>query len=105
MIRWPKIAIGGAIVLMLVLGGAFAERLAPFDPAAQNVREKLRPPMTETASGAMHRLGTDYLGRDVLSRAVYGSRVSLIVGLVSVALSAFAGALLGAIGGYYGGLI
>ena len=103
--RSTKIAIGGAIIILLVLGGVFADRLTPYDPGVQSIREKLLPPLAETALRGPHILGTDYLGRDVLSRLIHGSRISLIVGVASVMLSALIGAFLGAIGGYYGGIV
>lgn len=91
--------IGGAVVLTLAAVAVLAPVLAPWDPHRPDVRRILEPPSTE------HWLGTDHLGRDVFSRMLYGSRVSLAVGFVSVGIAALIGILLGAAAGYHGGLI
>ena len=91
--------IGGAVVLTLAAVAVLALVLAPWDPHRPDVRRILEPPSTE------HWLGTDHLGRDVFSRMLYGSRVSLAVGFVSVGIAALIGILLGAAAGYHGGLI
>lgn len=90
----PMGAVGVVLVALLVFSAVFAGVLAPFDPAAINVPAKLQPPSPE------HWLGTDQLGRDVLSRALYGGRVALTVALVSTALSVGAGVILGMIAGF-----
>lgn len=100
-----KLVLGGAIVLVLVLGGVFAPQIAPVDPTAQSIKEKLKPPMYVAQDGQTRYLGTDFLGRDILSRIVYGTRISLIIGVASVALSAIVGLIMGAMAGFYGGLI
>ena len=89
---------GGAVVLLLVVLALLAPLLAPFDPHRPDVQNMLGAP------SAGHPLGTDQLGRDVLSRMLYGSRVSLAVGFVSVGIAAAIGIVLGAIAGYRGGL-
>ena len=89
---------GGAVVLLLVVLALLAPVLAPFDPHRPDVQNMLGAP------SAGHPLGTDQLGRDVLSRMLYGSRVSLAVGFVSVGIAAAIGIVLGAIAGYRGGL-
>lgn len=95
-----KIVVAGLAVLVLaVLAAIFAPLLAPYDPVAQNLSNSLQPPSSE------HWLGTDKLGRDVLSRVIYGARVSLAVGFVSVAIAGSIGMLLGLIAGYAGGWI
>jgi peptide/nickel transport system permease protein len=91
--------VGGAVVLVLVLLALFAPVLAPADPHRPDVHNMLEAP------SAKHPLGTDQLGRDVLSRMLYGSRVSLAVGFVSVGIAAAIGIVLGAVAGYRGGLI
>lgn len=88
---------GVAIVITLALVAIFAEQLAPFDPNAQ-VAKRLLPP------GGEYLLGTDQLGRDVLSRLIYGSRVALGVSGISVGIALLIGASLGLIAGYYRGL-
>ena len=90
---------GGLVVLTLVLIAALAPALAPWDPNRPDIKRILAPP-----SGA-HWLGTDQLGRDVLSRMLYGSRVSLTVGFVAVGIATAIGLALGAAAGYHGGLI
>lgn len=91
-----------AIVVLLgfVVIGIFAPWLAPYDPNAQNLAMRLQPPLTEG-----HLLGTDGLGRDVLSRLIYGSRVSLMVGFSAVLLAAVLGIAIGLVSGYLGGWV
>ncbi len=92
-------AAGGAIVTVLFVVAVAAPVLAPYDYAAIDARHVLEPP------SAAHWLGTDGLGRDVLSRMIYGARVSLLVGFVSAGLACVIGTLLGAVAGYFGGLV
>jgi peptide/nickel transport system permease protein len=95
-------AVASAVVLVGILGCAvFADRLAPFPPNKQSLVSRLSPPLSSSPRGA-HWLGTDQLGRDVLSRLVYGARVSLVVGLGAVALSGVLGVWLGVMAGYLG---
>ena len=88
---------GGLIVLILVLVAIFAPYVATVDPTAIDIKNALLSP----SSG--HILGTDQLGRDVFSRIIYGSRVSLSIGLVAVGLAAVIGVILGSLAGYFGG--
>jgi peptide/nickel transport system permease protein len=90
---------GGAVVLLLVLLALLAPVLAPAHPHRPDVQNMFAVP------SAKHPLGTDQLGRDVLSRMLYGSRVSLAVGFVSVGIASAIGIVLGALAGYKGGLI
>ncbi len=90
-------ALGLGVVVTLLVVTLFAESLSPYDPNAQ-VGKRLSPP------GDRHILGLDQLGRDVLSRLIFGARVSLIVSIVSVGLSLLAGVSLGLVAGYYGGV-
>jgi len=92
--RDPMGAIGLVLVVLLVLSAVFAGLLAPFDPAAIDVPSKLQPPSWT------HWLGTDQLGRDVLSRALYGGRIALGVALVSTGLAVGIGMVLGMIAGF-----
>jgi peptide/nickel transport system permease protein len=89
-----------AIMVGFVLIGAFAPLVAPQDPNAQDLLTRLQPPLS---SG--HLLGTDALGRDVLSRLIYGTRVSLVIGFAAVALSGAIGIAVGLVSGYMGGWI
>ena len=90
---------GAAVMLLAVLAALAAPLLAPYDPLAQNLGNALARP------GRAHFLGTDNVGRDVLSRVIWGTRVSLVAGLVSVALAVVAGSLLGILAGYCGGRV
>ncbi len=95
-----KLAIAGAVILLfLILAAIFAPQLAPYDPLEQKVIEGLSPP------SAAHWFGQDKLGRDIFSRMIYGSRISIWVGLATVSISLSIGMAVGAISGYYGGLI
>ncbi len=86
--------LGLVLLLMLVLVALMAPTLAPDSPATQNLREDLRPP------SRAHLFGQDKLGRDVLSRVIYGARVSLVVGVVVVGISAIVGLGIGGLAGY-----
>jgi peptide/nickel transport system permease protein len=101
-----KTAVAGSVVLSLfVLVAIFAPILMPHDPSQQNLRRRLAPPVglgLENAS-LEYPLGNDNLGRDILSRLIYGSRVSLVVGLSTVLLASLIGSLMGAAAGYFGG--
>lgn len=89
--------IGSVIVLLFTGIAIFADVLSPYDPLAQDLVRRLEPP------SAAHWLGTDDFGRDVLSRVLHGSRVSLRLGLVAVAVALLFGGTLGLLAGYYGG--
>jgi peptide/nickel transport system permease protein len=88
-------AIGGVIVLLFVLTGLLAPVLAPYDPNAVSVRDALQPP------SRAHPMGTDNNGRDLLSRVMYGARISLTISVSAVALGAVAGIGLGLVAGWY----
>src|SRR5438309_138696 len=90
---------GAAVMVLAVLVALAAPLVAPYDPLAQNLGNTLAPP------GRSHLLGTDNVGRDVLSRVIWGTRISLLAGLVSVALAMLAGSLLGVLAGYCGGRV
>jgi peptide/nickel transport system permease protein len=93
------------IAFVLALGGmaAAAPWLAPQDPTRQSLRARLVAPTLEAADGRAHVLGTDHLGRDVLSRMIFGSRVSLMVGFAAVLVGGFVGSVLGLLAGFRGG--
>jgi peptide/nickel transport system permease protein len=90
-------AIGGSIVFLILLILILSAPLSPYDPGASNMTERLQPPSLQ------HLMGTDALGRDLLTRVLYGGRVSLSVGLLVVAISLSVGVPIGALAGYYGG--
>jgi ABC-type dipeptide/oligopeptide/nickel transport system permease subunit len=95
-----KVVIFGAIIIaILILVAALAELIAPYDPIAQDLRAALQQP------SPAHWLGTDPLGRDILSRIIFGTRTSLAVGLVSVAIGALIGMTFGLLAGYFGGIV
>jgi len=93
------------ITVLLLMGGAAlaAPQIAPWDPGRQMLVKRLRPPVWEARGLAEHPLGTDHLGRDILSRIVYGGRISLGVGLSAVTLSCLIGVSLGLLAGFHGG--
>jgi len=96
----------GTIVLVAaVLVALFAPLIAPQDPLVQNLSQRLLPPIWSEGGTAAHLLGTDNLGRDYLSRLIYGTRISLIVGLSTMLLSGVIGTALGFAGGYFGGRV
>jgi peptide/nickel transport system permease protein len=92
-----------AFIVLVVVVAIFAPVLAPHDPNAQDLTLRLRPPVWAHGAIPGHLLGTDHLGRDVLSRVIYGSRVSLLVGVSATLVAGIIGALAGLIAGYFGG--
>ncbi|MEA2949624.1 MAG: peptide/nickel transport system permease protein [Alphaproteobacteria bacterium] len=99
----PISFVGFVILLALVLTAILAPLLAPFDPAAQLLRARLLPPFWLPRGSMAHLLGTDYLGRDVLSRLIFGARASLGIGISVVALAGAFGVVMGLVAGYAGG--
>jgi peptide/nickel transport system permease protein len=97
-------AVFGLTVLLCIGGAAvLAPQIAPWDPARQMLLKRLRPPMWEARGLREHPLGTDHLGRDILSRILHGGRISLGVGLSAVTLSCLIGVTLGLLAGFHGG--
>lgn len=95
-----KIGLAGLIMIgALLLVAIFAPYIAPYEPNEQNILFRYQAP------SAKHWLGTDEMGRDILSRIIYGSRISLQVGLISISLALLVGVILGLMAGYYGGFI
>ncbi|CAG9609918.1 Dipeptide transport system permease protein DppC [Pseudoneobacillus rhizosphaerae] len=94
--------LGIIIVFFVTLMAVFAPVLAPFDPAKTNVVSRLLPPFWMEGGTTEYLLGTDNLGRDILSRIIYGSRISLMVGIAAVIVAGAIGMILGLIAGYYG---
>jgi peptide/nickel transport system permease protein len=100
--RFIKLWVGGAILLALFVCGVGAPWLAPHDPQAQTLEDRLKPPRWMENGSPAYVLGTDNLGRDMLSRIIYGSQISLLVGTATVILAGLLGCGLGAISGYFG---
>ena len=94
-----SVIIGGVLIFFLVFFALFADVIAPHDPYVMNPANSLQAPSSE------HPLGTDQLGRDLLSRLIFGARVSLQVGVVAVGVAMVLGVILGLIAGYYGGWV
>jgi peptide/nickel transport system permease protein len=90
-------AVGGSIVFILLLGAILLAFLSPYDPETSSIAERLQPPSWA------HPMGTDSLGRDLLTRVLYGGRISLTVGLMVVAITITVGVTVGAVSGYFGG--
>lgn len=98
--------LAGAGILIVILAVALlAPLLAPHDPYAQDLANRLVPPIWDESGGWVHPLGTDQLGRDYLSRLIYGSRISLLIGVSIMVTSGVIGISLGLIAGYFGGRI
>lgn len=96
---------GLAVVALVVLCALLAPVIAPHDPNLQDLELKLLPPFWMDGANPAYRLGTDYLGRDILSRLIYGSQVSLLVGLTAVVIAGGIGTAAGLAAGYFGGLV
>ncbi|MEE2657920.1 MAG: nickel transporter permease [Candidatus Latescibacterota bacterium] len=96
--RQPLHLAGGVIVIGVVIIAVLAPLLAPYDPIEQNLYQRLQPPSLD------NWMGTDEFGRDIFSRLVYGSRISLRIGLICISIALTAGTLLGVVAGYHGGL-
>jgi peptide/nickel transport system permease protein len=94
--------VGGLLILSLVFVAVFVPYLSPYDPYEQNIMARLLPPSWMEGGQPEHFLGTDHVGRDSLSRILYGSRISLAVGLSAVLIQVVIGITLGLLAGYYG---
>jgi peptide/nickel transport system permease protein len=103
LLRSPVGLVGFLLVIAAILGALLAPWLAPFDPTTFHFRNRLEPPFWIDGGDPRFLLGTDQLGRDLLSRLLYGSRISLVVGFLGVVVSLVIGVVLGLIAGYYGG--
>jgi ABC-type dipeptide/oligopeptide/nickel transport system permease subunit len=97
--------IGLILFAIVVFSAVFAGVVAPYDPLQQNLRDSKMPPAWSAEGSWSHPLGTDNLGRDLLSRIIYGARVSLTVGFFGVLIAASLGLIIGAIAGYMGGRV
>lgn len=105
LLRDRPATLSAVFLLLLVLAAIFAPLIAPYDPAAQSLRERLDPPFWLAGGSWAHILGTDNLGRDVLSRIIYGARTSLTVGLCVVAIAGSFGVTIGLVAAYVGGRV
>lgn len=102
--RWPVVAL--LILTIVGLAAAVGPSFAPRDPNRQAIMARLKPPMSLDRQGKVeYVLGTDALGRDVLSRLIYGARISVVVGLAAVVIGGILGTVLGLVAGYFGGWI
>ena len=93
------------LLLALVALAIFADAVAPWDPEVASLAERFRPPAWQSGGSAAHWLGTDHLGRDVLSRLIFGARVSIAVGFAAVFVAGVLGTGLGIVSGYLGGWV
>jgi peptide/nickel transport system permease protein len=113
--RWRKVlrkllenkgAVFGLIMVLAVIFSAiFAPLLSPQDPIFQDVEKRLIPPLGQTGADPRYLLGTDQLGRDIVSRLIYGARISLVVSISAVAFSGILGTIIGLLSGFYGGKV
>ena len=97
--------VGGTLLALIMLLALLAPFIAPEDPYAQDLARRLIPPIWYEKGGWAHLFGTDNLGRDYLSRAIYGARISLLIGVSVMAISGVIGTALGLTAGYYGSRI
>ncbi len=101
--KWPLLAI--AILLVVLFAAIFGPLVSPADPNRQNIMLRLADPLTVARNRTFYLLGTDGLGRDIFSRLLYGSRISLLVGICAIAVGGAIGTIAGLVSGYFGGWI
>jgi len=105
-LKSSPVALTGVVILTVLVFVAFvAPLIAPLDPGAIDIRLRLTPPAWADGGSVDHLLGTDNVGRDVLSRIIYGARVSLFVGVATVAIGGVIGSILGLVAGYFRGWV
>ena len=97
--------IGSLIVLSVILVALLAPLLSPHDPYQQDLMKRLIPPVWDSRGSWEHILGTDHLGRDYLSRLIYGARISLLIGIGAALISGIIGTIMGVMAGYFGGRV
>ncbi len=102
---WRYPVISGSIILIFIFLALFGESIAPYPPNEINLSERLLPPFWQGTGSMTHPMGTDMLGRDMLSRIMSGARVSFIVAVLALTLGGLAGTALGIMSGYYGGKV
>ena len=100
--RYPVVALS-LLTFLLVLPAVLAPLVAPYDPLQGSLAKRLRPPVWQQGGSVDNLLGTDKLGRDILSRMIYGARVSLMVSLVAIFVGGIIGTTMGLVSGYFGG--
>jgi len=105
MLRHRGFLIGLGVIAVIALMALLAPWLAPHDPYAQDLGKRLVPPVWDAAGSWAHPLGTDHLGRDYLTRLMYGARISLVIGLGAASIGCLIGVSLGIAAGYYGGRV
>jgi peptide/nickel transport system permease protein len=103
--RNPRLLAGAAVIVVAVLVAVAAPLIAPYGPLDQAPELNNRPPLWRGDDGRVHILGTDPLGRDLLSRTMYGARVSLLIGATAVLLAGTIGVVLGLVAGFVGGIV
>ena len=99
------LAMGATLLMLAVLAALLAPWIAPHDPYAQDVAQRMIPPVWHSNGSWEHVLGTDKLGRDYLSRLLFGARVSLLIGFVTALIAGCIGTTLGVLAGYFGGRV
>jgi len=104
-IRVLAAGLGTFIVLVVLVGGILAPWITPYDPFAHNLDQRLIPPSFMEGGRPENLLGTDQLGRDYLSRLIYGARISMMIGIATVLTSGLIGITLGVLGGFFGGRV
>ena len=101
-----KWAVGGAVVFLLIVASAVgAPLISPYDPLSVDIKHRMTPPAWMEGGSREHLLGTDQIGRDLLSRVIWGGRVSLLAGTTTVILSSVIGVGFGLVAGYFGGRV
>src|SRR3990170_1144360 len=103
--RHAGLTIGGGVLIFILAMALLAPLIAPYDPYFQDLTQRLIPPVWHDKGSWVHPLGTDGLGRDYLSRVIYGSRISLIIGFSAMLISGVIGSALGIAAGYFGGRV
>ena len=103
--RNPAALLALLFLILVIIAAVFAPYLAPHDPTAQSLRLRLKPPIWLEGGEPEHLLGTDALGRDMLSRIIFGARISLLVGFMAVFIQTIIGISTGLLAGYYGGVV
>jgi peptide/nickel transport system permease protein len=103
LLRNKALVIGGGILLAIVVLAVFAPLFAPYDPYVQDLAHRTVPPVWYDQGAWLHPLGTDQLGRDYLSRLIYGARISLLIGASVAVISGLIGTTIGMLAGYFGG--
>jgi ABC-type dipeptide/oligopeptide/nickel transport system permease subunit len=101
--RSKSAVVGGVMIVLILLTSSFFPLVYNVDPLEQSLADRFTPPAWQAGGTGAHPLGTDNLGRDILSRILYGSRISLLVGFASVLVAEIFGTILGLLSGYYGG--